>query len=40
MLGVSRVTLYKKMKAYKLLKERDEAAQFPLSEFAPRAAGG
>lgn len=37
MLGVSRVTLYKKMKAYKLLKEKDGPLGFPFDEFNPRA---
>lgn len=37
MLGVSRVTLYKKMKAYKLLKEKDGPLAFPFDEFNPRA---
>ncbi len=37
MLGVSRVTLYKKMKAYKLFKGKDSPVSFPLDEFSPRA---
>lgn len=37
MLGVSRVTLYKKMKAYKLLKAKDAPVSFPFDEFSPRA---
>ncbi|MDY3560168.1 sigma 54-interacting transcriptional regulator [Gemmata sp. JC673] len=37
MLGVSRVTLYKKMKAYKLLKEKDGPFGLPFDEVNPRA---
>ncbi len=33
MLGVSRVTLYKKMKAYKLLKAKDAPVMYPFDEF-------
>ncbi|HEY1190652.1 MAG TPA: sigma 54-interacting transcriptional regulator [Gemmata sp.] len=36
MLGVSRVTLYKKMKAYKLLKEKDGPLGLPFDEFNAR----
>ena len=36
MLGVSRVTLYKKMKAYKMLKPKDGLTAFPFDEFPGR----
>ena len=39
LLGVSRVTLYKKMKLYKLLKGK-EPAPYPLAEFSSRAGNG
>ena len=38
MLGVSRVTLYKKMKAYKLLKAKEPPVTYP--EFNTRAGNG
>jgi DNA-binding NtrC family response regulator len=37
MLGVSRVTLYKKMKAYKLLRDKDAPPGAPADEFSFRA---
>lgn len=37
MLGVSRVTLYKKMKAYRLLKEKEAPVGVPFDEFNARA---
>jgi two-component system, NtrC family, response regulator HydG len=40
MLGVSRVTLYKKMRAYKLLKVKEPPVAFPFDEFGPRAGNG
>jgi DNA-binding NtrC family response regulator len=41
LLGVSRVTLYKKMKAYKLLRAKEAApVTFPFNEFGPRAGSG
>ncbi len=39
MLGVSRVTLYKKMKAYKLLKAKDAPVSYPFDEFTTRVSG-
>ena len=40
MLGVSRVTLYKKMKHYKLLKGKESPVAFPFDEFRPHAGNG
>ncbi len=40
MLGVSRVTLYKKMKAYKLLNAKESPVTYPFDEFAARVSGG
>jgi DNA-binding NtrC family response regulator len=40
MLGVSRVTLYKKMKTYHLLRPKDAPVAHPYDEFHPRATGG
>jgi DNA-binding NtrC family response regulator len=40
MLGVSRVTLYKKMKLYKLLKAKEPPVTFPYDEFNSRASSG
>jgi two-component system, NtrC family, response regulator HydG len=40
MLGVSRVTLYKKMKAYKLLKPKEPPVAYPYDEFNSRASNG
>jgi DNA-binding NtrC family response regulator len=40
MLGVSRVTLYKKMKHYKLLKSKEPPVTFPFDEFNTRASNG
>jgi transcriptional regulator with PAS, ATPase and Fis domain len=40
MLGVSRVTLYKKMKAYKLLKTKESPVSYPFDEFNTRAGNG
>ncbi len=37
MLGVSRVTLYKKMKAYKLLTAKEPTVMYPFDEFNTRA---
>jgi DNA-binding NtrC family response regulator len=39
MLGVSRVTLYKKMKAYKLLKGKEPPVTYPFDEFNTRVGG-
>jgi two-component system response regulator HydG len=39
MLGVSRVTLYKKMKLYKLLKPKEPPIKFPHGEYNSRASG-
>src|SRR5688572_2528230 len=40
MLGVSRVTLYKKMKAYKLLKPKEPPVTYPYDELNSRASNG
>ena len=40
MLGVSRVTLYKKMKHYKLLKVKEPPVTYPFDEFNTRVSGG
>jgi two-component system response regulator HydG len=40
MLGVSRVTLYKKMKHYKMLKVKESPVTFPFDEFNARAGNG
>jgi len=40
MLGVSRVTLYKKMKHYKLLKAKEPPVTYPFDEFNTRAGNG
>ena len=40
MLGVSRVTLYKKMKAYKLLKSKEPPVLHPFDEFGTRTGSG
>ncbi len=40
MLGVSRVTLYKKMKHYKLLKAKESPVTFPFDEFNARTGNG
>jgi two-component system, NtrC family, response regulator HydG len=40
MLGVSRVTLYKKMKHYKLLKAKESPVAYPFDEFGSRAGNG
>jgi DNA-binding NtrC family response regulator len=40
MLGVSRVTLYKKMKHYKLLQAKGPPLAYPFDEFNTRASGG
>ncbi|MCI0701756.1 MAG: sigma 54-interacting transcriptional regulator [Planctomycetia bacterium] len=40
MLGVSRVTLYKKMKLYKLLKPKEPPVTFPYDEYNSRASNG
>jgi DNA-binding NtrC family response regulator len=40
MLGVSRVTLYKKMKHYKLLKAKESPVTYPFDEFNGRANNG
>jgi DNA-binding NtrC family response regulator len=40
MLGVSRVTLYKKMKLYKLLKAKEPPVTYPFDEFNTRAGSG
>ena len=37
MLGVSRVTLYKKMKHYKMLKAKESQVPYPFDEFNTRA---
>lgn len=40
MLGVSRVTLYKKMKHYKLLKAKETPVAYPFDEYNSRAGNG
>ena len=40
MLGVSRVTLYKKMKHYKLLKSKEAPVPCPIDEFSPPMGNG
>ena len=40
MLGVSRVTLYKKMKHYKLLQAKGPPVAYPFDEFNTRASNG
>lgn len=40
LLGVSRVTLYKKMKAYKLLRDKDAPVTYPFDGFAGRTGSG
>ena len=40
MLGVSRVTLYKKMKHYKMLKVKESPVAFPFDEFNARTGNG
>lgn len=40
LLGVSRVTLYKKMKAYKLLRAKEAPVTYPFGEFGARAGNG